>query len=101
MKNTFFKVLIVSSLLIVFVLPLKLRAQEQGTRDNIENVLRQFKNWRFGTVSLYEIRNLAELRRALKSKDEATSTKVSSDCVEKANPEERRILEEGFASGKS
>lgn len=101
MKNTFFKVLIVSSLLIVFVLPLKLRAQEQGTRDNIENVLRQFKNWRFGTVSLYEIRNLAELRRALKSKDEATSTKVSSDCVEKANPEERRIVEEGVASGKS
>jgi len=78
-----------------------MKAQEQGARDNIENVLRQFKNWRFGTVSLYEIRNLAEVRRALKSKEEAASTKTSSDCVEKANPEVKRIVEEGVASGKS
>jgi len=101
MKNTIYKVLIVSSLLLVFVLPSAMKAQEQGARDNIENVLRQFKNWRFGTVSLYEIRNLAEVRRALKSKEEATSTKKSSDCVEKANPEVKRIVEEGVASGKS
>ncbi len=101
MKNTIYKVLIVSSLLLVFVIPSAIKAQEQGARDNIENVLRQFKNWRFGTVSLYEIRNLAEVRRALKSKEEATSTKKSSDCVEKANPEVKRIVEEGVASGKS
>nr|HPO62173.1 hypothetical protein [Candidatus Kapabacteria bacterium] len=50
---------------------------------------------------LYEIRNLAEVRRALKSKEEATSTKKSSECVEKANPEVKRIVEEGVASGKS
>jgi len=101
MKNTIYKVLIVSFLLLVFVIPSAVKAQEQGARDNIENVLRQFKNWRFGTVSLYEIRNLAELRRALKSKEESTSTTKSSDCVEKANPEVRRIVEEGVASGKS
>ena len=73
-------------------------SQDVATRNEVENILRLYKNYRFGTINVYEISNLTELRKAIKSKEQSESgVVVDEECVKNLSPEADLIIRNGAA----
>jgi hypothetical protein len=92
--------LLASVALILFLYVNSGYGQDQLVNDKIENVLKQFKNYRFGNIYVLEIKNISELRRALKTKTETkTAVKKGDECVKAADPRIAKIVENGAKAG--
>lgn len=81
-------------------------AMSQGKldRDEIRDILKQFKNYRYGDVSIFEVRNTDELKESLKSSsaDGSKKTTVSlSDCMKELAPDYRQIILDCVINGMS
>ncbi len=48
-------------------------AQDLATRTELEQILSRFTNYRFGTISIYRIKNIGDVRKALQLKEEKSA----------------------------
>jgi hypothetical protein len=96
----FFSKIILSLVLIAIAFPVVAGAQEVASRNEVENILRLYKNYRFGTINVYEISNLTEVRKAIKSKEQAESgIVIDADCLKELTPEQDLIIQSGADGG--
>lgn len=84
---------IISIIVIGILAPSFLLSQggDEGFRARLETILSKFTNYRFGEVSIYQIKDMKDIRAAIKTKEEAETMEqvVSEDCIKNG---ERTIL---------
>lgn len=82
--------LIISSLLFGIIMSFNANAQiDESFRIKLESVLNKFKNYRFSTISIYRIKDIGDIRKAIRAQDEASTRKeITNDkeCVKNADP---------------
>jgi hypothetical protein len=98
MIKSFFRILLfVISFSFIFE---NLYSQEEITKGQFENVLSRFVNYRFGTISLWRVKNISEIRKAIKEREAAASGVVADESVTKsADPRVASAVEEGVKGG--
>jgi hypothetical protein len=65
-------------------------AQDETYRIQLESVLHRFKNYRFSNISIYEVKDVKDVRNAIKSKEEQKAAATAggdadAECVQKAD----------------
>lgn len=73
-------------------------ASARNQRDQVERILQNFKNYRYGAVSIYEVKEADELKDFLKSKRKAITggpATEGKECLNDATPEVKRIILRG------
>jgi len=82
--------------LIIFGLAMNISVNAQDgdpTKSQMENVLKSFKNYRFGTINIYKVKNLSELRRALEAKEMAENPiKIDAKILEKFDNQMKTLV---------
>ena len=82
--------------LIIFGLAMNISVNAQDgdpTKSQMENVLKSFKNYRFGTINIYKVKNLSELRRALEAKEMADNPiKIDAKILEKFDNQMKTLV---------
>lgn len=75
-----------------FLLPMVAKAQDEATRTELEQVLSRFSNYRFGSISIYKVKNVGDIRRAIKLREERAAGVQIDEKILKAV--DAKILEE-------
>ncbi|MFC2132053.1 hypothetical protein ACFLSQ_11525 [Bacteroidota bacterium] len=86
--------ILISMLLISFIAINSILAQEPS-KTELEGILKSFKSYRFGTVSLYQIKNITEVKKAIEQKERSKSDVEIDDAVVKAADPRLATLIEG------
>ena len=77
-----------------------LMAQNEPSRQELENVLSQFINYRFGTISIYRIKNPSDIKNALKSQSEVgAGLKEANDLLATIDPKVADMIRSGVDAG--
>lgn len=77
-----------------------LLAQPEPSRQELENVLSRFINYRFGTISIYKIKNPSDIKRALKTKSEVgAGKKEAEELLKSIEPAVALIITRGAEGG--
>ena len=72
----------------------------EPTKQELESVLSRFINYRFGTVSIYKIKNPSDIKRALRSKSEVgAGRKEAEDLLKTIDPVVASIIQRGVDAG--
>jgi hypothetical protein len=87
--------IVVTGLIVVFfVSSLHVFAQggDEGFRVRLESILSKFKNYRFSEISIYKIKDIKDIRNAIKAKESQDNTNIDDqsgavvdDCVKKGD----------------
>lgn len=75
---------------------------DESLRIKLESVLYKFKNYRYSTISLYEVKDIKDFRNAVKSFDqEQTEQNQNADqeCLKKASEELKTIVKAQLEAG--
>ncbi len=84
---------------VFFLLSHSLLAQEPS-KTELESILGSFKNYRFGSVSLYQIQNLTEFKRAIEQEEQSMSEVEVDDSILDTVPDElANIVENNVKQG--
>lgn len=83
--------------LALMLLPISLLAQAfEPSNGDLEAVLSRFSNYRFGTISIYRIDNIQDVRKAIRLSEQAKSGVSTDESILKTVEEEvRYIIEQG------
>ncbi|HRS01097.1 MAG TPA: hypothetical protein P5545_00950, partial [Bacteroidota bacterium] len=96
---------IISIVLIGILAPSILLSQggDEGFRARLETILSKFTNYRFGEISVYQIKDMKDIRAAIKTKEEAEITEqvTSEDCIKNGDKTVLNFVENGVRSGSS
>ncbi len=85
---------------IVFISTLK--AQDEATRTEMEQILSRFSNYRFGNISIYRLKNIGEIRRAIQLRQQKSAGVQISEEILKSIPNEiLTIIEDGVRADES
>ncbi len=80
---------LILSILLGVALSFQSNAQiDESFRIKLESILNKFKNYRFSTISIYRIKDIGDIRKAIRAQDEAlTRTVAVADeaCVKNAD----------------
>ncbi len=75
-------------------------SQSEPSRQELENVLSQFINYRFGTISIYRIKQPSDIKRALKSQSEVgAGVKEAEELLATLDPKVAQIIQDGVDAG--
>jgi len=76
---------------------------DEGFRSRLESILSKFTNYRFGEISVYQIKDMKDVRAAIKTKEEAEITEqtTSEDCIKNADKTILNFVENGVRNGNS
>ncbi len=73
---------------------------QEPSKTELENILRGFKNYRFGTISLYQIQNISEVKRAIELKQQSKSAiKIDDAILKSADPRLVKLVENQVNAG--
>ncbi|MFN3306627.1 MAG: hypothetical protein ACK42Z_05515 [Candidatus Kapaibacteriota bacterium] len=85
---------------IVFISTLK--AQDEATRTEMEQILSRFSNYRFGNISIYRLKNIGEIRRAIQLRQQKSAgVQISEDILKSIPNEILTIIEDGVRADES
>lgn len=85
-----------------FALISTLKAQDEATRTEMEQILSRFSNYRFGNISIYRLKNIGEIRRAIQLRQQKSAGVQISEEVLKSIPNEiLTIIEDGVRADES
>ncbi|OGU41252.1 MAG: hypothetical protein A2X61_14170 [Ignavibacteria bacterium GWB2_35_12] len=76
-----------------------LNAQDVASRNELESVLRLFKNYRFGYISVWELNSVNEIQRVVRISDATGTVKTDDACVKKTDPSIVAIIQDGVRAG--
>lgn len=72
----------------------------EPTKQEVESILSRFINYRFGTVSVFKIKNPSDVKRALRTKSEVgAGKKEAEDELKKIDPVIASIIKRGAEAG--
>ncbi len=99
MKRNGFK-FVVPLLIILLLSPLF--AQDEASRTEMEQILGRFSNYRFGNISLYRLKNIGDIRRAIRMRQEkAAGVQISEDILKSIPQDVLSIIEDGVRADES
>lgn len=92
MIRNFIKQFVVIIVLAAIIMPgttdsLKAQSMDESFRIKLESTLYRFKNYRFSLVSMYQLKSISELAKAVKSKDKKSSVGGENTTGENGEPE--------------
>ncbi|TAL67276.1 MAG: hypothetical protein EPN82_14980 [Bacteroidetes bacterium] len=76
-----------------------LNAQDVASRNELESVLRLFKNYRFGYISVWELNSVNEIQKVVKTSEGTGAVKTDDACVKKTDPKIVAIIKDGVQAG--
>ncbi len=92
--------IIIGILTAILLMSGNLFAQSEPSRQELENVLSHFINYRFGTVSIYRIMNPSDIKRALKAQSEVgAGIKEAEDLLSQLDPKIADMIKSGIDAG--
>lgn len=106
MLKKIFVVMWLASLLVCTTSNLKSQSDETF-RMKLESILSKFKNYRYSTVSLYRMKDIKNVRKLIKEKDEAANLGAkagntnSTDLLKDVDPAILSIIEAGVAKNET
>ncbi|MCX7880039.1 MAG: hypothetical protein N2517_05205 [Ignavibacteria bacterium] len=75
-------------------------AQDEATRTEMEMILSKFTNYRFGNISLYRLKNVADVRRAIRLRQErAAGIKIDENILKAVDQAILNEVEQGVKGG--
>lgn len=96
-----FSKLLAFAVLISVVVPISAAAQgDEPFRMKLESILHRFKNYRYSSVSIYKMKDVRDVRRAIQSKEQqkaVTSSNADESCVNNADRTVASLIETGVA----
>lgn len=97
--------LIISSFVLSLALSFVANAQiDESFRIKLESVLYKFKNYRYSTISIYRIKDVGDIRKAIRAQEELTTRKnavAGSECVKTADPNIKNFVQQQVDGGAS
>jgi hypothetical protein len=102
--------IVVTSLLAVFLfssVSVFSQGGDEAFRVRLESILTNFKNYRFSEVSIYKIKDIKDIRNAIKAKEEQEGTGAgevqgeTDDCVKNADKAIANFVENATREGQS
>ncbi len=107
MINNISRIFVLSLILCGMLLPLSQQADaaeyDESFRIKLESILNRFKNYRFGQVSIWELKNLSDIKKAIKTKEKKRNA-TSGDCEEeqkKVDAAVWNLIKRGRTEGQS
>lgn len=89
-------------LLLGFAFVFPMFSQDEASRTEMEQILGRFSNYRFGNISIYRLKNIGEIRRAIQLRQQRSAGIQISEDVLKAIPQEiLSIIEDGVRADES
>ncbi|MCL5991261.1 MAG: hypothetical protein M1419_04080 [Bacteroidetes bacterium] len=76
-----------------------LNAQDVASRNELESVLRLFKNYRFGYISVWELNSVNEIQKVVRTSEGTGAVKTDDACVKKTDPKIVAIIQDGVRAG--
>lgn len=106
MRKTAYLIVLSALFLLLFGFVFESPAKEKPHRDEITEILQQFKNYRYGAVNVYEVKETDELKEVLKSKAGAKKDLAAAGgaklCLDQINQNIRiNYVRRGVDLGKS
>jgi len=75
-------------------------SQDMAVKNELESVLRQFKNYRFGTISVWELITTGEINKVFKQKEQrASGGKIDPTCIKTSDPKILKLAEDEVING--
>jgi len=98
--NRKIKIIILTIITGVIISGISLAQGFEPTRQEYVSVLSRFINYRFGTISIFKIKNPSDVKRALKTKSEmGAGRKEAEDELKKLLPSVQSIITRGVDAG--
>jgi len=77
-------------------------AQPEPSQKELESVLKRFINWRFGTMSLYRVTNISDIKRAIKlGEEKKAGIKMDETLFNSVDSNTKVLIERGVTGGAS
>lgn len=96
---------LISIIVIGFLAPSFLLSQggDEGFRSRLESILSKYTNYRFGEISVYQIKDMKDVRAAIKTKEEAETMQqtTNEDCIQNGEKNILNFVENEVREGKS
>src|SRR5690606_21521359 len=97
--------LIISSLFLGIAMSFVANAQmDESFRIKLESVLYKFKNYRYSTISIYKIKDIGDIRKAIRTQEEALTRRnvsAGTECVKTADPALKNFVQGQVDAGAS
>lgn len=79
-----------------------LQPQSVSCQPKVEEILTKIKSYRYGSIMLYELKDISELREAVKQSKEKKINNAANDTCEKSAPGNvKSIVQAGVADGQA
>ncbi|MGQ9819289.1 MAG: hypothetical protein ACUVQ1_05120 [Candidatus Kapaibacteriales bacterium] len=83
-----------------FLFPMVSNSQDEATRTELEQILSRFSNYRFGSISIYKVKNVGDIRRAIKLREErASGIKIDEGILKAVDAKILEEVENGVRGG--
>lgn len=80
--------------------PIFSNAQDEATRTELELILSRFSNYRFGSISIYKVKNIGDIRRAIKLREErASGVQIDEKILKSVDAKILEEVENGVRGG--
>ena len=77
-------------------------SQDEATRTEMEQILGRFSNYRFGNISIYRLKNIGDIRKALKLRQEkAAGVQINEEILKTVEQAILKIIEDGVLADES
>lgn len=77
-------------------------SQDEATRTEMEQILGRFSNYRFGNISIYRLKNIGDIRKALKLRQEkAAGVQINEGILKAVDQAILKIIEDGVVADES
>lgn len=100
-------ILVVSIVIIATLKPAVMNAQgEESFRMQLESILYSFKNYRFSNISVWQVKDIKDIRKIIRQRDEAESLgdaggEVSAECLKGVDPAILQLIQAEVNNGNS
>jgi hypothetical protein len=77
-------------------------SQDEATRTEMEQILGRFSNYRFGNISIFRLKNIGDIRKALKLRQEkAAGVQINEEILKTVEQAILKIIEDGVLADES
>jgi hypothetical protein len=77
-------------------------SQDEATRTEMEQILGRFSNYRFGNISIFRLKNIGDIRKALKLRQEkAAGVQINEEILKAVDQAILKIIEDGVLADES
>ena len=93
---------ILMAILLGTLLLVPVYSQDEATRTEMEQILSRFSNYRFGNISIYRLKSIGDIRRAIKLRQEkAAGVQINEEILKAVDQAVLTIVENGVLADES